>query len=133
MRQGRTVGEAKRVGVHCCSRETSLRDAAQLILEKDISALVVLDETKSLAGVLSRTDLLRAYVETEGWALQPVSAYMSTEVVTVSPQTPLAEVADLLLTHHIHRVVVVRHENGRLRPVAVVSDGDFVYHMIKHP
>lgn len=132
MRQGRTVSEAKRFGVHCCGQEVSLREAAEKLLEKDISTLVVLDANKALVGVITRTDLLRAYAESETWWQQPVSAYMSTDVVTVAPHTPLAEVADLLIRNRIHRVVVVRQENGRLRPIAVISDGDFVYHMVKN-
>ena len=40
-------------------------------------------------------------------------------------------VANLLLEHHIHRVVVVRDENGKHKPVAVVSDTDLIYHMVK--
>jgi hypothetical protein len=40
-------------------------------------------------------------------------------------------VANLLLEHHIHRVVAIREENGQARPLAVVSATDFVYHMMK--
>jgi CBS domain-containing protein len=56
---------------------------------------------------------------------------MSTDVVTVDPHTLLKQVAELLLENKIHRVVVVREVNGRERPIAVVSDGDFLYHMVK--
>ena len=56
---------------------------------------------------------------------------MSPQVVTVGLNTTLAEVCDLLLNERIHRVVVVRHEGDKLRPVAVVSAADVVYHMVK--
>jgi CBS domain-containing protein len=56
---------------------------------------------------------------------------MSQQVVTVSPDDQLRQVADLLLEKHIHRVVVVREENGKQKPVAVVSDSDLVYHLMK--
>jgi CBS domain-containing protein len=62
---------------------------------------------------------------------KPVTDYMSTDVVTVDPHTLLKQVAELLLENKIHRVVVVREVNGRSRPIAVVSDGDFLYHMVK--
>lgn len=131
MRKGRTVLEAKRYGIYSCSRQMTLMDAAREILERDVSALVVVEEDGALAGVISRTDLLRACTEREDWPVQSVAAYMSQDVVTVSPQTPLCEVADLLLQNHIHRVIVVRTEGDKARPVAVVSDGDFIYHMVK--
>lgn len=131
MRKGRTVLEAKRYGIYSCSRQTLLAEVAQEILDKDVSALVVVEDDGSLAGVISRTDLLRACTEREDWAAQPASAYMSEDVVTVYPQTLLRDVADLLLQNHIHRVVVVRLDGAKQRPVAVVSDGDFIYHMVK--
>ena len=57
---------------------------------------------------------------------------MSPEVVSVSPDTTLLEVAQLLLTNRIHRVVaVLEEEEGRQRPVAVVSSRDLVYHMMR--
>ncbi len=131
MRKGRTVLEAKRYGIHSCKPSDSLLQAAQKILERDISALVVVDEQGGLVGIISRTDLLKACMEDEGWPAKSVEAYMSTDVVTVTPQTLLREVAKLLLENHIHRVVVVRHDNDLQIPVAVLSDGDFVYHMVK--
>ena len=131
MKQGRTVLEAKRYGVYTCLRETLLLTAAREILQRDVSALVVVDEAGMLVGIISRTDLLRACLDREDWAMQPVSAYMSTDVVTVPAQALLREVAELMLQNHIHRVVVVREEEDRQRPVAVVSDGDFIYHMVK--
>ena len=56
---------------------------------------------------------------------------MNPNVVTVDLDTTLSEVSATLLSHHIHRVVVVRHEGNKLRPVAVVSAADLVYHMVK--
>ena len=127
----RTVLEAKRYGVHSCRSDTTLLEAARGILELDVSALVVLDDNEYLQGIISRTDLLRACTERDDWTDQPVAAHMSTDVVTVTPQALLRDVAELLLQNHIHRVVVAQAEGKNKRPVAVVSDGDFIYHMVK--
>lgn len=127
----RTVLEAKRYGVHSCRCEATLLEAARRILDLDVSALVVLDEGEYLRGIISRTDLLRACTERDDWATQPVAGHMSTDVVTVTTQALLRDVAELLLQNHIHRVVVVQEEQGNQRPVAVISDGDFIYHMVK--
>jgi CBS domain-containing protein len=56
---------------------------------------------------------------------------MTQDVITVVPEDLLNTVANLLLAHHIHRVVVVREENGKPKPVAVVSGTDLIYHMMK--
>ena len=126
-----TVLQAKRLGVFHCVESTSLGEAARQMVSEDISALVVVDADGCLAGIVTRFDLLRALVDRQDWSEQPVSAYMATEVVTVSQQATLLEVADLLLEKHIHRVVVTRGEQGQQFPLAVVSAADLVYHMAR--
>ena len=131
MRTDQTVLQAKRFGVYNCRKDSSLYDAAQLMVEEDISALVVLDEQGFLSGIITRTDMLRALVNDENWETQPVENFMNPTVVTVTPQTNLIRVAELLLDKQIHRVVVVRDENAKKRPASVVSEADLIYRMIK--
>jgi CBS domain-containing protein len=126
-----TVMEAKRYGVFGCDRNTTLRSAARRMVEEDISSLVVVDGDGYLAGIITRTDLMRAMISNPDWEIHPVKNFMNTQVVTVSPHTTLQEVARLLLERQIHRIVVVRDEEGKKRPISVVSDADVVYHMVK--
>ncbi len=132
MKSGRTVLEAKRYGVYTCQADSLLLDAARQMVQRDISCLVVVDEDGFLSGVISRMDLLRAYYECDdGCITKVVREYMSSDVVTVTPETRLADVVRLMLDNHIHRIVVVREENGKRRPVSILSDGDFMYHMVR--
>lgn len=131
MKTGRTVLEAKRYGVYSCYQNTPLLEASRKMVNEDISSLVVLDDQGYLSGIITRTDLVRAYMENKEWEKLPVSQYMSENVVVVDPKATLMEVAKLLQEKHIHRVVVTREEDGKQRAVAVVSDSDLVYHMIR--
>lgn len=124
-----TVIQAKRLGVFDCQEATLLGEAVRKMVAEDVSALVVVDQEGSLAGIVTRFDMLRALVEHEDWSDRPVADYMAREVVTVGQNTTLLEVADILLQRHIHRVVVARNEDGKQVPVAVVSAADLVYHM----
>jgi CBS domain-containing protein len=126
-----TVMQAKRLGVLTCMPDTKLVEAAQRMTGEDVSALVVVDDDGYLAGILSRTDILRAWDAGGPWAQRAVAEYMSRQVVTVGLNTTLSEVCDLLLNERIHRVVAVRHEGDKMRPVAVISAADVVYHMVK--
>jgi CBS domain-containing protein len=99
--------------------------------EEDISALVVTDDAGFLAGIITRTDLLRAHILKSDWSSQPVQDWMSQQVVTVKPEDRLSQVASLLLERGIHRVVAVKEENGKPIPLAVISAADLVYHMAK--
>lgn len=131
MKQGRTVLEAKRYGIYSCYRNTPLLEASRKLVSEDISSLVVLDEQGYLTGIITRTDLVRAYLENEDWENLPVEDYMSEDVITVYPKATLLEVANLLQQKHIHRVVVIREEDGNPRAISVISDTDILYHMVK--
>ncbi|WP_423226032.1 HPP family protein [Candidatus Amarolinea aalborgensis] len=127
----RTVLEAKRLGIFSCLANDTLELAARRIAEEDISGMVVVDSQGFLAGVITRIDLLRAFVNSPEWKKEPVSAYMSPHVITVHPDTRLIEVAHTLLQNHVHRVVVVREEGDKQRPIAVIGDTDLVYNMMR--
>jgi CBS domain-containing protein len=131
MKQGRTVLEAKRFGCQCCHPDTPLVEVVTKMVEDDISCLVVTEPDGYLAGIITRNDILRGYLNNDDWQHLPAGSYMTRDVITVTPEDMLSTVANLLLDHHIHRVVVVRRENGKQKPVAVVSDTDLIYHMMK--
>lgn len=131
MRKNRTVLEAKRLEVFACAPDCTLREAAEHMTRREISALVVTDAAGDLQGIITRTDLIRAHLSHEDWKKRRVGDHMTREVVTVTPQALLKDVAAQMLDHHIHRVVVIQPEDGRRRPVAVVSGSDLVYHMLK--
>jgi signal-transduction protein with cAMP-binding, CBS, and nucleotidyltransferase domain len=126
-----TVAQAKRYGVITCRPKTPLGSVAQLMAEEDISTVVVVDEEDYLAGIITRTDLLRAHGATLQWAVEPTTNWMTHEVITVTPHAYLSQVRQILLDHRIRRVVATLEENGKKRPVAVVSTADLVYHMTK--
>jgi CBS domain-containing protein len=131
MKQGRTVLEAKRFGCYTCYPDTPLVDVVKKMVAEDVSCLVVIDHDGYLAGIITRNDVVRGYMENDDWQSVPVSQCMTESVITVVPEDLLNTVANLLLEHHIHRVVVVREESGKRKPVAVVSGTDLIYHMMK--
>jgi len=126
----RTVLQAKRLGIVSCKRQDALGDIAKRMADDDISALVVVNLAGDLAGIISRSDLLRAYMENQdGWRALPVEDYMTRDVVTVSPNDRLLDAARLMLGSHIHRVAVVRETEAGSIPIAVISDSDLVCDM----
>jgi CBS domain-containing protein len=124
-----TVTAAKRFGITFCRPETTMRDVAAKMTEEDISCLVVEDEEGYLAGIISRTDVLRAALARDDWRRTTCAEWMTRDVVTVPPDALLHEAAELMQRHNIHRVVVAEPAGERLRPLAVISSGDIVYHL----
>lgn len=131
MKQGRTVLEAKRFGCYTCNPDTPLVEVVKKMVAEDVSCIVVVDRDGYLAGIITRNDVLRGYLGGDDWESTPAGQCMTESVITVAPEDSINSVAQLLLDHHIHRVVVVREENGKRKPVAVVSDTDLIYHIAK--
>jgi CBS domain-containing protein len=126
-----SVMQAKRFGVWTIAPDVWLKDVSRQMVDRNISALVVVDEDGYLEGVITRMDLVRAAHARRDWAQQTVQDWMMRDVITVELEDTLEKVMSLLIDHHIHRVVAVEHENGKLRPVAVLSAADVVYHMVQ--
>lgn len=131
MKKGRTVLQAKRLGIYSCSPTTSLLAAIRLMVEEDISGLVVVDHNGYLRGVIRRADVLKVYLDRDDWAVLPVKDFMHTEVPVVTPSALLGDAARLLLSHPMEQVVVALQEGNELRPVAMLTDGDLAYHLVK--
>ena len=122
----------------------TVKDAAKLLLQRQISAVPVVDEQRKLVGIVSEGDLVhRAEIGTEHrrsrWLLlltknealaadyikahgRRVEDVMTRNVVTATPDTPLNEIAGLLEKHGVKRVPIVW--DGQL--VGIVSIANLV-------
>lgn len=94
--------------------DTDLFTAINLLLEHRISGAPVVDSQGHLIGLLSEGDCLRgilsgAYYEAVGGN---VSAYMTSEVETISPEADIIEVSERFLRSRRRILPVV--EEGRL-------------------
>mgnify|MGYP000965343271 CR=1 FL=1 len=96
--------------------------ALNLMVEKDIGALVVLENDK-LRGIVSERDFVRSIAESERCLIEaPVSKYMTKVVITVEPDQSSDDCMRIMTEKHIRHLPVV--ENGRV--IGVISIGDVV-------
>lgn len=127
------VRDAMHVGVISCPSETLVADALALIKSYRIHAVVVTDGPGHLAGILSQTDLLKAWQDGASYdqVMQgPVHEIMTRSVITCMPDMELDRAIRLLNRNHIHRLVVVEERNdGRVWPTGILSMSDVVRHI----
>jgi len=87
--------------------ETSLLDAINVMTEKDIGSLVVMDNG-SLVGLLTFREVMRAVHANQGSVGQgTVGEHMARDVLTMSPDTEVDDIRRLMLERHARYVPVL--------------------------
>ena len=98
--------------------EANAQEAAQLLSQKRISGLPVVNPDGKIIGIVTEADII-SKVNREGLLVADI---MSHEVITVDEETSVSEIASLLTQRRIKRVPVV--QKGKL--VGIVSRADIV-------
>jgi len=111
-------------GVVTCKVDANTAQVARIMLDNDVSTLVVIDERLNACGVVSKTDLIAFY----GKDLSMITAedIMSPKILTISPDTLVHEAVQLMLEHRVHQLVIVTQAGAHRRPVAIFTTGDAV-------
>jgi CBS domain-containing protein len=101
------------------SATAALREAAGRMWKQQTGSLVVMDGA-DLLGIITERDIMKAVARGDDLDSTPVSAVMTRSVLTVSPNTSVAEAAQHMATRWIRHLPVV--SNGEL--VGMVSQRD---------
>ena len=101
----------------------TLGEAARLLSERKIGAILVGDAFRPVLGILSERDIVRAVAARGAAALdEPVSSVMTEKVVTCTGASAIQEVMEIMTDGKFRHVPVV--EGGKL--VGIISIGDVV-------
>ncbi|TVQ62778.1 MAG: CBS domain-containing protein [Phycisphaerales bacterium] len=133
----------------CIRPSATIRELARLFEVNEISGAPVINQAGMLIGVVSKTDLIRkcaegtvdippAYLfealaeqgendeEENEYIPEPivcVEDFMTEHPLTVTPETPLREIARAMVDGRFHRVVVVNEESA---PIGVITTLDLL-------
>jgi len=103
------------------TEKDSIYDCAKLMISHKISSIIVLKKDGSLAGIVTKTDLVSVFL-TQSITSISVSKIMTKKVITVKPADSLLYVESVLLNNKISRVVVERKK----APVGIITHRDFI-------
>jgi|YNPBryantNP2012_1023418.scaffolds.fasta_scaffold25464_2 CBS domain-containing protein len=108
--------------------DTPAIEALKLMAEKNIGALLILDQEGKVSGIISERDFAR-HIAKVGQCIvdEPVGNYMTQEVIGVRPETTIDECMLLMTRQRIRHLPVVTQE-GKL--VGMISIGDVVKQVI---
>src|SRR6185295_923951 len=100
----------------------TLADAARLLTERRIGAVVVADAQHPVRGILSERDIARAVAALQ----EPVSQHMTTKLFTCTRACTVSQIMEIMTDQKVRHVPVV--ESGRLG--GMISIGDIVKHRL---
>jgi len=108
-----------------------ISEAHQLMKDAKVRRLPVIDEKGKLVGIVTIGDVREASPSDATtlsiwelnylWAQLTVDRIMTRNVMTVTPETPILDVAETMLTHKVSGLPVV-DEQGRLLGIVTESD-----------
>lgn len=111
--------------------QDTLDKAIELLVEKKITGIPVVNEDQTLAGIITEKDILRYMLEQDAivrltdsnMCEHTVYHAMTENVVTFQKETPLSEICESLVRHEFRRVPIV-DSNGKL--TGIISRTDII-------
>ena len=124
----RYVRDVMSRSVMTCTPETTVRQAAKRMAEHHVNALVVVEEASGeLEGIVSRSDLAKAY--DKDLDTITVESLMSHDVETIIPEIPVSAAIMIMLDKGIDRLVIQHAKPAPQRPVGLLSMSDVIRDM----
>ena len=109
--------------VFTASPQETVAAAAALLHARKVGAMVIVDASDSVIGILSERDIVRVVAEKGASGLnQPITSCMSVDVVFAAPNETVGSLLERMTDRRIRHLPVVR--DGRL--VGIISIGDLV-------
>jgi len=105
-----TVGEIMTGSVFSIEPTMTVAEAATVMGERKIGSALVMEGEK-LSGIFTERDIVRALGEHFDAAGHPVSEWMTTDPMTVPPDTPIQEALNTMLERGFRHLPVVDGES----------------------
>jgi len=103
------------------TKDDSVQECAKMLKKHRISLVIILNQDKTLKGIVTKTDLVGVFLTKESSPIK-ISKVMKRNVVTAAPSDPILHVESLLIRYGISRVVIKRNQ----MPVGIITFRDFV-------
>jgi CBS domain-containing protein len=107
-----TVAEVMNRDVLSVDPTASIGEAAEKMIEGGVGAVVVMEDGVRLTGIITERDLLRAVAQRARAAEARVRQWMTESVITIEPDTPIQEAAQMMFERNFRHLPVSR--DGRL-------------------
>jgi len=127
-RRAATVGDLMTTRLVSASPDDPVADAAAAMIRQKVGSALIM-QGPFLAGILTERDVLRAAASGSDLRNSPVSAWMTIDPESASPDTTVEDATQLMLLHGFRHLPVM---DGR-RVSGVVSLRDLAAARIRRP
>ncbi|MBF9233384.1 CBS domain-containing protein [Microvirga alba] len=122
-----TILSIKGRSVATIEPDRTLGEAAKLLSEKRIGALLVSSGKEPVTGIISERDIVRAIsAHGPGSLEQPLARFMTEKVVTCNGRTAIVDIMAVMTEGKFRHIPVI--ENGAV--AGIISIGDVVKHRL---
>jgi NADH-quinone oxidoreductase subunit F/NADP-reducing hydrogenase subunit HndC len=118
--------DKKPAGIISVDQEQTADQAVNIMAEKKISAVIVLDEGGKLAGIFTERDVVRYIHQNVGIEKTPIKKLMTKKVTTFEPSTEISQALQVVAKEKIRHLPVV--EGDKL--VGMITYRDLVSHVL---
>jgi CBS domain-containing protein len=123
-----TINSIMRKQLETIEGTASVQQAAKKMKDKNVSSLVVVDESGLPQGLVSERDLVRKVCTTDvSISTVKNKEVMSSPLVTISSRSSPSEAADMMLQHNVRHLLVVDNDNVN-KPIGIITPLDFTRH-----
>jgi len=98
----------------------TVRQVAELMRERNVGSVVLVDEDGAIVGFVTDRDLALGALTDGRDPTDPVAAHGSSPVVTAEPGMNVEEAAELMVRHGIRRLPIL--DRGRLTGIVTLDD-----------
>ncbi len=117
------VSEIMSFPVNSVNKDTTIYEVANILKDKNIGAVIVVDENNKPIGIITERDIIKKVVAKN---LKPkdvkVEEVMRKKVITIEYNKPIKEAAELMAKYNIKRLPVVK--DGSV--IGIVTQSDIV-------
>lgn len=115
------LGEIMSTNLITVCEESNLSRCVRIMLDEDISSLIITDDKYILRGILTKIDVISAYAK-YFTGVYLVRDFMTKNVLTVAPDETLHQILLLMIGNNVSRVVVTKNH----KPVGIITERDIM-------
>ncbi len=109
-----------------CSEDTLISEAARIMSEKEVGSIIVVNDGFAPVGIVTDKDFRRKVATGKLGLKEPVTAIMSSPVVTVGPAITVADVQIEMVKNRINHLCITEDGTNTSKVLGVLSEHDLM-------